>query len=376
MNSRFTSYTTIVAIAAISFLSSCKKDKVEDRIIPSLAIPSSYDTSSFATNTIDEQSIKSNFGSLVSEIKKARVNGVKVSESTMITKYETGSLSTKNLTTANYNNIVLKAFKDIDSSSSNTYTPSATIPANGGTYGGFLFNRYGLESEQVVDKGLFGAMLYNRILFVISQPLTESSIDKLVVLWGATQKFANQDISTKTTYPDVNIAKYSARRDKNDGNGYYNKAKNELIKAKAAIKAGSDYNAVRDASLNEFKLLVEKSLAATVVNYCIASAAKLNLPSPTSNDFGAAMHAMSENVGFLSGFKGISDKKITDAQIDELLTLMFAPSNGAVAFYKYNTDTFAAKTNIVSIQSKLKAIYGFSDLEMIEFATDHTKNRQ
>jgi len=368
--------TFIGAILATSCLISCKPEEKTPQ--PSLTIPSTYDTTNFSLNTINEKTIKINFSDLVAEAKRGRIITNIVTESVLKAKYDnTSTYKIESLTNTNYKTIVTNSITELANSSGNNYIPSDTIPATGGVYGGYLFNKYGLEPEQLIDKGLFQALLYNQVLLIMSQPLTEASIDKILVLWGGTTQFANQDVTTKTTFPDVNVAKYSARRDKNEPSkpGYYLQIKNNLIKAKAAIKAGSQFNNDRDVALNEIKLLWEKSIASTVINYCKTSATTLSKTTKTANDYGSAMHALSENIGFLAGFKGIADKKITDAQIETILTLFYAPSAGPTQFYKYKTSTFDALTNLATIQSNLKAIYGFSDTEMSDFGNSYTTTR-
>ena len=80
------------------------------------------------------------------------------------------------------------------------------------------------------------------------------------------------------------------------------------------------------------------------------------------------IHAHSEGIGFLAGFRTIdpAHRKITDAQIDDLLAKSFAPNGAPAEAYKVLTATDAA-AKLDGVITDLKGIYGFSDAEMTSF---------
>ncbi|HRK59636.1 MAG TPA: hypothetical protein PLI74_08335, partial [Candidatus Kapabacteria bacterium] len=67
------------------------------------------------------------------------------------------------------------------------------------------------------------------------------------------------------------------------------------------------------------------------------------------------------------GFKTIPNKIITDAQIDEILTLMLATDPQNVTSYLFVTEPATYLKNFDDIRNKIKAIYGFSDADMEAF---------
>jgi hypothetical protein len=239
----------------------------------------------------------------------------------------------------------------------------------GGVYGGYLFDANGLEMEQMIDKGLYGAALYNHAITLMSQPLTTATTDQLVSIFGASPEFPNTNNTAKTQNPDRFMALYAARRDKNDGKGLYTQQKANFIKLQAAIKAGSQYKQEQEEALAAIKLTWEKASAATVINYCHAVIATLSSTNPTDAQKGAALHAYSECVGFIHGWRTLPQqhKKITDSQIDAILTLLNAPANGTPTSYKFITAPVSELPKLTQVINQLKAIYGFTDAEIEDF---------
>ena len=84
------------------------------------------------------------------------------------------------------------------------------------------------------------------------------------------------------------------------------------------------------------------------------------------------MHSYSECVGFIHGWRTFSqsDKKITDAQIDEMLTLLLAPATGSTTSELFITDTFNQLPKLTQVINQLKNIYGFSDQDIEDFKTN------
>jgi hypothetical protein len=191
----------------------------------------------------------------------------------------------------------------------------------------------------------------------------------MIAIYGAHPNFPNTNTASKTTTPDVVIALYTARRDKNDGNGLYSQIKNNFIKLKAAVEAGADYNQERDEALAGIKLGIEKAIMATVVNYGYTAITKLSTTSPPAATISGGLHDLSECVGFIHGFKAIpqANRKITDTEIDELLAFLNSPAGADATMYKFVTDGVTELAKITQLQNKIKSIYGFSSAEMEDF---------
>lgn len=354
-------------LALSTALFSCKEDE-GDKTFPALEVPTSYESASYESNASTELAVRSGLSALSSTMKAGR-GGATVTEIDLNTGFSGGTPSLRGITTSYYAGKMPNWFAELAKASGGTFDPAEAPNGDGGVYGSYLFDENGLEIEQVVEKGLFGAALYNHALTVIKGGnLTAADIDKLVAIFGAHPSFPNSDKAEQNK--DVFAAKYAARRDKNDGNGLYTAIKTNLITAKAAIEKGEDYNQDRDKALSDFRYNWEKSNMATVINYLLATSSKLSQTSATDADKSSALHAYSEAVGFLHGWRGISasDKAITDAEIDQILELMNAPADGTPTSYTFVTDGFNQLSKLQTAIEKLQQIYKFTDQEMTDFA--------
>ncbi len=352
----------LISCISLSILS-CKK---EEELNPALVIPTTYDATYFTDDVVAEYQLRTNFKAFIDEAKKGRASGTIVTAAKLTELFEAGSNnSIKNYLTPAQQTEYLALFTEIEKASQGAaYTLGAT-PANsvnGGVAGGYLFDENGLELEQIIDKGSFGIIFYNKAIKVLANP-TLANLDKALALYGANPTFPNTPTASKTAQPDVLMANYGARRTKTIGatGGLYTEMRDAFLKAQAAIKGGDKYNVDRDAAIATILLKWEEINAATVINYLWDVEAKLTAANVTDISKAAAMHSYGECVGFLKGFKGITKKKISDAQIDSALTKM----NHTAAYQLVDDkDKVAA---LKGIRDDLQAIYGFSDTQIAEF---------
>ncbi len=347
-------------------LLACKPEDTK----PELVIPTTYDGGAFEANVVTEKAIVNQLNALTTEAKKGRSGVNKVSLDALNTLYTTGTPSLKSLSTTYYAGKLEGTtgwMAELAKASGNTYTPS-TPTGEGGTFGGYLFDENGLEMEQLIEKGQFGAVLYNQAIRLFSAPITPETSDKLLAIFGGNPSFPSSS-DAKHPMPDRAMSNYAARRDKNDGNGLYTQLKNNFIKLQAAAKAGSDYKAQQDEAIEAIKLTWEKVNASTVINYCHTVITNMSATSPTDAQKGGSLHAYGECVGFIHGWRTIpqTHKKITDAQIDEILTLLNIPATGTPTSYKFITDPANELTKLTQVIAKLKGIYGFTDGEIEDF---------
>lgn len=348
------------------FAASCSDDSSTNPAgVPPLTLPTTYDGSAYTTNAVVELQMRSHLRSLTTEMQQGRQLGVAVSAVNLATLYQ----PLRAITTPYYDAKVQEWLQELAKSSGGAYNPRVAPAQNGqgGTFGGYLFDEHGLEMEQLVEKGLFAAALYNHALTVMNAQLTPASIDKIVAIYGASPVFKNTGSATENA--DIHAANYAARRDKNDGNGFYTKIRDQFIRAQAATKADSRYADTAKAALAQVRQLWEKSQAATVINYLYATITNISLTNPTDAQLGSALHAYGEGVGFLHGWRTLpADKKIiTDAQIDEILTLMYAPANGTPSSYQIVQNSFTAVQQLNQAVTLLKNVYGFTDAELQDF---------
>ena len=365
---------TILTILCSIILTSCG-DKTVDVVIPPLSIPTIYESANFTTNAATQIGVGNRLVGITNEAKKGRTTGAKVSADSLNFWFTTATPNLKTVSTAYYTGKLEGAtgwFAEIAKASGGTYTPSATITGNGGAFGGYLFDENGLEIEQLIEKGLFGSVLYNHATTLLSGKITAETVDQAIAIFGANPTFPNTPTAAKTAQPDKYMANYAARRDKNDGKGYYSQLKNAFLKLQAAVKGGDNYNKERDEAVAEIKLNWEKVNAATIINYCHAVVATMSATTTTDAQKGSALHAYGECVGFAHGFRTVaaSQKKITDAQIDEVLDLLNAPANGTPTSFKFITEPVTQLPRLTQIITKLKAIYGFTDAEIEDFKSN------
>ena len=367
---------TILPFAAALFvLSACNKDEDPEPSTPStpgLQIPANYSSPDYDANTTAEYGVRAQLAALGSYMKQPEsANATILEEAQMNSIFTAGTPSLADLTPEYFEAIVVdQLFPEIASSSGNTYDPFQGATATvGGVYGNRLLNRRAKESLQEVEKGLFEAALYNHFLALTEGELTVETVDRMIAIYGAHPNFPNTNTAANTPTPDAFLALYAARRDKNDGTGFYTRTRDQFIRLKAAIEAGSAYNADRDDAIAKLKEIIESGVMATAVYYGHAAINKLTSSNPVETTYSGALHDLSEAVGFVHGWRAVPQqhRTITDAQIDEVLALLLAPASTEGTMYSFITDSFATVPNIIAYQEILQNIYGFTDAEMEDF---------
>lgn len=362
----------LLSVAIVAVLTSCSNnDDKNDSPKPTLNVPTSYDSTGYGANTVAEAAVRTNLRSFVSEIQKGRSAANTLDATVLQSKFS----NIKSLVPAAYASKVEGWIVDIAAASGKYYLPAATVTGEGGVYStvsgaAYLFDETGIEPEQLVEKGLFSAMLYNYAIKLLNAELTTADVDRTVAIYGASPVFPNTNTASKTQFPDAFSALYAARRDKNDGNGFYTLNRDAFIKLKAAVAAGKDYEAERKEAIATIKANWEKSSAATVINYCKDGRTKIALNTDADN--ASALHSLSEAVGFTLGWKQVaqSDRIITDAQIDEVLALLNAEDGKTSTFYLFVTDGPNQIQKLQTVIEKLQSIYGFTAEQVNDFGSN------
>lgn len=378
----------LLAVGLIFFASCKKDDKVTVPPPPELQIPTFYDSTGYAANVVTESQVRAQLAALTRQMQVGRHMDSAVTLAALQTLYNRTTL--RAVTGATYQAKVDTALRELARASGKGVRyawenapngDGGVIPTTVGGRTGYLYDEHVLEMEQVVEKGLFAAAMYNHAVSLISAGnITEATIDRLVEIYGAKPGFGNNERNSDPNR-DRFSAQYAARRsDTANANSLYAQIKRNLITAKAAVKAGSAFNRQRDKALADFKLNWEKALAATVINYCHSTLDGLRAPNRDDGIVTGAMHAYSEAVGFLSGWKAVppSQRRITDAQIDELLDLLRAPYNqtaNAQSYLFLSTNSATAQLYRLDgrndpntgVIERLAQIYGFSNQEVEDF---------
>lgn len=387
MKTSFCNYM-LLAVGLIFFASCKEDDKVTVPPPPELQIPTFYDSTGYAANVVTESQVRAQLAALTRQMQVGRHMDSAVTLAALQTLYNGTTL--RAVTGASYQAKVDTALRELARASGKGVRyawenapngDGGVIPTTVGGRTGYLYDEHVLEMEQVVEKGLFAAAMYNHAVSLISAGnITEATIDRLVEIYGAKPGFGNNERNSDPNR-DRFSAQYAARRsDTANANSLYAQIKRNLITAKAAVKAGSAFNQLRDQALADFKLNWEKALAATVINYCHSTLDGLRAPNRDDGIVTGAMHAYGEAVGFLSGWKAVppSQRRITDAQIDELLDLLRAPYNqtaNAQSYLFLSTNSATAQLYRLDgrndpntgVIERLAQIYGFSNQEVEDF---------
>lgn len=349
--------------ASVLFVS-CNDDDDEDNSSTTPNFPTEYDASTYEANTVTEQAYIADLGALASEMSRT-------DDSSIATNQELLSLwnstTVKNITPQDYITVVENWFQELADASGNVYDIDNAPTGEGGMISTRLINEDGVEPEQIVEKGLFGAALYNKAAQEIETATDAVIADKLVALFGANPSFQNS--GNTSTNADKGPAKYAARRSFAD-NGLYLEAKNHLIRAQYWLNngvAGSD-NRV-SSELEGFKLAWEKSNGATIANYIYSTIDKMSGSNPTDKEKGDAIHAYGEAIAFAYGFYYVdpNQRLISNAELEQLLETLLFPINGTTTSYRILNDPVNALNEISAGLDQIQSIYGFSDQEMESF---------
>lgn len=355
-----------LSIVVVALFTSCSSD--DEPVTPTLNIPDAYTSINFDANVVAENTVIDELSAMTSALNEAESNA---QTATVAPIAYPATLSA--VTLPNYRTLVTEWLVQLVNSANSAddfQNPGfGNMPAmdqEGGLLGSRLLDEYGLELEQMVEKGSFGAALYNHALTVIIGDLTDSgAIDKLVEIHGADMTFNPSETTAAATY---------SRRRSNltTETGFFYDIQANLITAKAAIEAGSEFDAIRDAALADYLMNWEMSNFATVIYYCNATKDQLTaafaLADGPDKDaaLGNALHAYAEGVAFAHGFKGVSNKMITDAEIDSVLANFLAIEGQNPESHRFlnETDLFS---NLDTVIVDLQSIYGFTDAEVTSF---------
>ena len=376
------------AAAAVAVAAACSDDEglVRDRTDGSasssvldsssscgITIPSTYDSPTFETNAAQELALRQQLDAFLAPMVTVETQLAADAGATPVTRaqldalWSAGSPSVKTTTSAYYQ-AKIAAWLTAYGTAVTDGAYVADVPDGGdqgGALGGYIFDGYGVDLHQAIEKGSYAAAFYNQAVSLIAiGPITTGTIDRLVASFGASPAFPNNDNAAQNR--DVLAAAYAARRDSKDvaNPGPYQRIRAALIKAKASVEAGSKCDADRDVALDVFLKQWEIATYASVVFDFNDIIAKVS-----ASDFPGALHSYGEAVGFISGFKTIAPSRriITDAQIDNLLQQIYAADGAPVEAYKLKTTPFDAVSRLQAGIGVIKGIYAFTDAQIMSF---------
>lgn len=213
----------------------------------------------------------------------------------------------------------------------------------------YLFNENGIEHIQIIEKGLMGAVFYYQAASYYLENIA-SADNNTVVTGEGTKMEHNWDeafgyFGVPVDFPANKTGlkywgKYSNSRDALLSTNAT--IMNAFLKGRAAI-SNKDYTS-RDAAKATIKDTWEKVCAATAISYI--NSAKTNI-----TDDALRNHALSECIGFVRSLKYNVSRKITDAQIQEVLN------------YIGNNLYNVTPTNLDNAKNLLSTIYGLDGVK-------------
>jgi hypothetical protein len=362
--------TLLSGILGFSILS-CSDD---DNDMANLNVPDTYQSANYDSNVATENLVVDELGTLTSGLNDAESFAPNAGISSINYPSTLASITQNEykILIEDWLPELVNAANSVDEFNNPGLGNTPDGNNEGGLLGTRLLDEYGLELEQMIEKGSFGSALYNHAIKVVNniktgeEGFTDSSvIDRLVEIHGAQPSF---DVSEVTA-----AATYSRRRsDLNAQTGLFFDIKNNLITAKAAMEAGSQFDAQRDEALDAFLLNWEKSNFATVIFYCRSTVDQLTAAFQLSDGedknvaLGNAMHAYAEGVAFAHGFKRLQIKQISDTEIDYILNELKAVEGENPESYAFLND-ISLLQNLDGLIDYIQNIYGFSDAEVEGF---------
>lgn len=360
----------LLALPAL-FLTACTKN--DDSAKKNLVVPTSYVSIDYDTNTFEDRMLATRFANLLATIKPGENQANTLDLNVLLAAWnEGGALSLKTKCGPIASGIENMLFPELVKHSGKTYHPNHGDTATlGGVFEGRLLNQGAFEIVQSVDKGSYAGMFLYRILELKKGNFDHKVLDQMLALYGAHPSFPNTPTVANTPKPDKYIANYAARRDKNDGSGYYSKIKTEFLTLHAAIKAGNEYTDEKEQAFARLIQNMEKALAATSINYLNSAISKLSKTNPTDTDKAGALHDLSEALGFIQGFDQLNSPYITISNGDITAIEEHLHINGqGYRYYEFTNDPITHITDIVAAITKLQTIYQFTPGEMIDFKTN------
>ncbi len=327
-------------------------------------VPTTYDSPNFAANAKAELDLKARVDELEKKLKSAEGTGTAVVTALELQAiFTAGTPSLRSVATAAAQATVDAYITQFGDAVGKTWSPLDADADGGAASGGKfenanIFSPIGVDLREGILKNLLGGALYNHALALQAGPLTEATIDRFVVSFGATPTLlVGADAGTEE---NGLVAEYATKRDdKNSAKlGPYRKIRNALLVAKAAAAGGDPCRADLDAALATYFREWEKASYLTAIFY-LNQASTHAMAAPVKGP--QALHAFGEAHGFVQSFRGIPQdrRKITDAQIDALLQRI-----GAAKPYELLTRTTERVVAFSTAFQDIGAIYGLTQTEI------------
>ena len=366
----FISYALILIISS-AILSSCKKDKDFSDVVPKFDTTKIYDiptTYNFSNVDLSGQNYRLlMLDEMVANMKTGNTTGTLVDVIVLKNMYANINSPFANSTLNTSGKKIKDKVFSLDQLLFEAYMDSLALASQSTSYASngvagvaisndglskYLVDENGIEYTQYVEKGVMGAMIYYQICEVyLSADKIGNTVDNSNVISGqGTNMEHHWDeafgyYGAPIDYPtNLNGLKYIAKY-ANSRNALLNCNKtimDAFLKGRASI-SNKDY-ATRDAQVTIIKSELEKVFAATAISY-------INKAKSYITDDAIRNHNLSEGKMFAQALKYNSSKKISNAQLQQVIDL-FGDN-----FYTTSID------NLNSARDILSPVYGFDNIK-------------
>ncbi len=322
-----------VLMSSQLLFTSCGDDKEPEEETPTLTVADTYDAD-FDANPTKAAEASQSQKDLITKLGNNRPSKgtvVEITKTALEEDYNVGTPSAMSIASTAFKTTLDSLFEKYQTNTKAAadgididWNDLSATP-NGGNGPSYVFNGKGIEIEQLIVKGSFGGVSFNHVknsLFAVPSAVTQADLDAALNLYGSNPDFSETDLS----------AKYTKSR-KKDGKTYHELINYEFRRAQAAIN--QNVEAEKVAAVNQILLLWEEGLAAQVIYYTY-DVHDYFTSTADGNVEPSGCHAWSESVGILIGFYGVEGTKITDTQLESILT-------------KHNTTTVGHDGNPMEI---------------------------
>jgi hypothetical protein len=329
-----------------------------------------YPAEEFASNTAAERGLAERLGALVAPLKNVDARPTREQLKGL---FEAGTPSLASITAPEFAATLPAYFAAAEEAAGGTWMPADPPVDSGGWLGGYLFSNRGVDLKEAVEKGLFGAAHYHQAVKLMAGDVSPATVDRILALFGTSPAFPMNDKAAEN--PDAFSAKYAKRRTDPAASkpGIYLVIKRAFIDARAASTRGAACLEQRDAALAAIRTEWERALAGTVVYYLSKAAGGLETPNATPEQRAAALHEYNEAVGFLKGLRTVAPgaRKMTDAQLDELLATLLAPMGAAPESHRLLLDGVANVPRLTQAVRQIQTAWGFTADEIASFKVNY-----
>lgn len=329
-----------------------------------------YPADDFTTNAAAERALAEQLETLMGPLEDVNA---RPTQAQLQGLFEAGTPSLSSITTPAFAATLPAIFAAAEEAAGGTWTPADPPVDSGGWLGGTLFSNRGEDLQEAVEKGLLGAAHYNEAVRLMAGDVSPATVDRVLALYGTTPAFPMDHKAAVN--PDTFSAAYAKKRTNPAAStpGIYLVIKRAFIDARAASAKGSACQAQRAAALATIRTEWERALVGTVVYYLNEAAEGLEAANATQAQRAAALHEYNEGVGLLKGLRTVApaSRKMTDAQLDELLTTLLAPMGAQPESHKLLLDSVTNVPRLTQAVGQLQAAWGFTADEVANFKVNY-----